>query len=91
MRSYKDTRANAGPALPELYRRAEQVLASSAVGADSHVSINKQDQWYVFQGRVPCSGTKAALFSLVPIDRGAQWIIDRIHVGRAVLPSHPVS
>ncbi len=70
--------------LGEIRRRADRLLANSAVTKDSHVSIQKEDQWYVFQGRVSCSGTKAALFSLVPHERGAQWIVDRIHVGRVV-------
>lgn len=86
MRSFTNNNLRHGADLRELHRRAERLLASSGASADSHVRIQKQDQWYVFQGRVSCSGTKAALFSLVPREGGAQRIIDRIHIGRTADP-----
>jgi hypothetical protein len=84
MKSFWSSNASPTADLRKIQQRAEQLLSRSAVSADSHVKIFKRDQWYVFQGRVSCSGTKAALFTLVPPERGAQWIIDRVHVGRPV-------
>jgi hypothetical protein len=45
------------------------------------VTVNRRGRWYVLEGRVDSSATKAKLINSVPEQDGARWVVDRLVVG----------
>jgi hypothetical protein len=73
--------------LQSLRRQVSRFLEQNTEDPEVKVEVSvDEDGWFEFQGRVDQSGTKAALFGMVPAKKGAQRIVDRLHVGRLSRP-----
>jgi hypothetical protein len=69
--------------LQALRSRVRRFLDEEIDHPDVKVKVTLDEEgWFEFQGRVDQSGTKAALFGMVPSKQGAQHIVDRLRVGR---------
>ena len=47
-----------------------------------NVNVEKREQWLVISGKVASQSQRTMLFEAVPRQDGAQWIVDRIMVGK---------
>ncbi len=73
--------------LQSLRRQVRRFLEQNTANPEVKVEVSvNEDGWFEFQGRVDQPGTKAALFGMVPAKKGAQHIVDRLHVGRLRRP-----
>lgn len=47
-----------------------------------NVNVERREQWFVMRGIVASQSQRTMLFKAVPRQDGAQWIVDRIMVGK---------
>jgi hypothetical protein len=64
--------------------RSRRFLRERGLARTVSVRVEKRGKWLVLRGQVDSAGTKSALFGLVPRVGGAAWIVDHLHVGRAL-------
>lgn len=70
------------PDIVSLQRKLQQAICQKGLGGTCMVNVEKHDKWYVLRGKVNSSETKASLLRMIPRDKGAQWIVDQLRVGR---------
>ena len=61
-------------------QQAELARHQHARGRHSRVEIERMGRWYILRGEVDSMRTKCAVIQQIPVEDGARWIIDHIHV-----------
>ena len=69
------------PHVRRLIERADRYLSEKDLAQRCSLMVERQGRWFMIAGRVDSHRTKTAIFGLVPEQDGAQWIVDRLHVG----------
>jgi len=63
-------------------RRSRSYLEKKDLADTCEVKVDEKDHWLVLRGKVDSHGTRGKLLAMVPKIKGAQWVIDRLRVGK---------
>lgn len=68
------------PDLRDFVERSRRFLERRDACGDCRLEVEKRGRWFILRGRVDSHPTKSCLIGMVPKVKGAQWIVDRLHV-----------